>query len=526
MPTGQVPDEGDDRARRRALAASHTLTEQDFAESGRGRLSAIVHSSFDAIVSKDLNGIITSWNEAAERIFGYTAAEAIGESILMLLPHDQRDEEVRIMERIKRGERVEPYDTRRRRKDGTLVWISLTISPVVDSRGRIVGASKIARDITERRAAEAALVESETRVRLATEATGVGIWQWNLARNTIVWDAQLFHIYGVAPTRDGIVDYKTYGELVLPDDLPRTETALQEMIQRRGKSTRDFRIRRRSDGQIRYIHAVDMVRTDAEGRAEWVVGTNQDVTERTLMQEALTSADRRKDEFLATLAHELRNPLAPIRMGLEVLKRVDLSSASAEQTRAMMDRQLRQLVHLVDELTDISRISTGRLELNKSPVLLNAVLRNALESSRLLMDKMRHEFSCDLSPEPLCVYADLPRLSQVFVNLLNNAAKYTPPGGRVRLSVERQGEEAVVTIRDTGIGISADQLPYIFDMFTQVKGTTELSQGGLGIGLSLVKRLIDLHGGSVEGRSAGTGAGAEFVVRLALCDAAPESPSA
>ncbi len=525
MPTAQVPDDADERAARRVLVASLGLTEEDFVESGRGRLSAIVHSSFDAIVSKDLKGIITSWNEAAERIFGYTAEEAIGAPILMLLPHDQRDEEVRIMERIKRGERVEPYDTRRRRKDGTLVWISVTISPVVDSSGRIVGASKIARDITERRAAEAALVESENRVRLATEATGVGIWQWHLASNTILWDSQLFHIYGIAPTANGIVDYKTYGEAVLPDDLPRTETALQEMIQRRSRSTRDFRIRRRNDGQIRYIHAVDMVRTDAEGRAEWVVGTNQDVTERTLMQEALTSADRRKDEFLATLAHELRNPLAPIRMGLEVLKRVDLSSASAEQTRAMMDRQLRQLVHLVDELTDVSRISTGRLELNKSPVLLSAVLRNALESSRLLMDKMGHEFSYVLSPEPLSVYADLPRLSQVFINLLNNAAKYTPPGGRVRLSVERQGGDAVVTIRDTGIGISADQLPYIFEMFTQVKENSELSQGGLGIGLSLVKRLVELHGGTVEARSTGAGAGAEFVVRLALCEAVPESPS-
>ena len=504
------------------LAVSRDIAEQGLIELASGKLAAIVHTSIDAIVSKDLNGVITSWNEAAERIFGYPAAEAVGQPIMMLLPTELRDEERGIMAKIRRGERIEAYDTRRRRKDGTLVEISVAISPIPDPKGRIVGASKIARDITDRRATEAALRESESRVRLATEATGVGIWEWHLATNTIRWDAQLFHIYGIAPTPDRMVEYQTWAATVEPEDLPRSEAALQEMIQRRGKSTRDFRIRRRSDGQLRYIHAVETVRTDAQGRAEWVIGTNRDVTERTQMQEALTTADRRKDEFLATLAHELRNPLAPIRMGLEVLKRVDLSSASGEQTRAMMDRQLRQLVRLVDDLMDVSRISSGRLELDKAPVLLSTVLHSALESSRPLMDMMGHEFSYTPSTEPLTVYADLTRLAQVFVNLLNNAAKYTPHGGCVHLSVERDGEEALVVIRDTGIGISADALPYIFDMFTQVKGASELAQGGLGIGLSLVKRLVELHGGTVEGRSSGVGAGAEFVVRLALCEPGSE----
>ena len=513
-----VPDEDSATVVRRVLAVSRDVTEQRVAELASGKLAAIVHTSSDAIVSKDLNGIITSWNEAAERIFGYPAAEAIGQSIMMLLPTEQRDEEVRIMERIRRGERVEAYDTRRRRKDGTLVEISVAISPVLDPRGTIVGASKIARDITDRRATEAALLESESRVRLATEATGVGIWEWHLATNTIRWDAQLFQIYGIAPTPNGIVEYQTWSAAVEPEDLPRSEAALQEMIQSRAKSTRDFRIRRRSDGQLRNIHAVETVRTDAPGRAEWVIGSNQDVTERVQMQQALTTADRRKDEFLATLAHELRNPLAPIRMGLEVLKRVDLASASGEQMRGMMDRQLRQLVRLVDDLMDVSRIRSGRIELSKSPVLLSTVLDSAVESSRPLMDKTGHEFTYIPCSEPLTVYADLTRLAQVFVNLLNNAAKYTPQGGRVHLSVERQGGEALVVLRDNGIGISPDALPYIFDMFTQVKGTSELAQGGLGIGLSLVKQLVELHGGQVEARSGGLGAGAEFVVRLALCE--------
>jgi PAS domain S-box-containing protein len=500
-------------------------SEERLGELASGKLAAIVHTSVDAIVSKDLNGVITSWNEAAKRIFGYSADEAIGRSIMMLLPHDRHDEELRIMERIHRGERVEAYDTRRRRKDGSIVEISVTISPILDARGRIVGAAKIARDITDRKATEAALQESEARVRLATEATGVGIWEWHVASNTIHWDAQLFQIYGMEPTPDRVVDLATWRAAVEPADLAGSEGALQEMIQHRGKTTREFRIRRRNDGQLRYIQAVETVRTDAQGRAEWVIGSNRDVTDHTLMQQALTTADRRKDEFLATLAHELRNPLAPIRMGLEVLKRIDHSSASAEETRAMMDRQLQQLVRLVDDLMDVSRISSGRIELHKAPVPLNTVLHSALESARPLMDKMGHKLVYRPSTEPLTVYADVTRLAQVFINLLNNAAKYTPPGGHIHLGVERHAGEVRVVVRDTGVGISADALPYIFDMFTQVKGTSALAQGGVGIGLSLVKRLVELHGGTVEARSSGAGGGAEFVVRLALCDSVSAQPN-
>ncbi len=500
----------------RVLAVARDITEGRIAEVARGKLAAIIHSSSDAIVSKDLNSIITSWNEAAERIFGYTADEAIGQSILMLLPVNQQAEEVSIMERIHRGERVEAYDTRRRRKDGSLVEISVTISPIVDSTGRIVGASKIARDITDRKASEAALQETESRMRLATDATGVGIWEWHLPTQTIRWDNQLFKIYGMQPTPQGVVEYQTWREAVESEDLPHSEAILQDLIKRQGRSTREFRIRRRNDGQLRFIHAVETVRTDAQGNTEWIIGTNRDVTERMEMQQALTTADRRKDEFLATLAHELRNPLAPIRMGLEVLKRSDGDALSIEQTRAMIDRQLGQLVRLVDDLMDVSRISSGRVELRKEPVLIDAVLHSALESATPIIDKMEHKLIYARATEPLTVYADLVRLSQVFINLLNNAAKYTARGGEIHLSVQRHGQHVVVTVRDTGIGIAAEALPQIFDLFTQIKGTTDLAQGGLGIGLSLVKRLVELQGGQVSARSAGVGHGAEFAVRLPL----------
>ena len=228
----------------------------------------------------------------------------------------------------------------------------------------------------------------------------------------------------------------------------------------------------------------------------------------------LSEADRRKDEFLATLAHELRNPLAPLRNGLQLLKLAGGQVAAVEQTRSMMERQLTQMVRLVDDLMDVSRISRGQLELRKERVSLAAVLISALETSRPLIEQMGHELTVTAPTQELMVDADMTRLPQVFMNLLNNAAKYGERGGHIQLDVEQQGTDVAVRVKDTGIGIAADQLPRIFEMFTQVDRSLEKSQGGLGIGLTLVKRLVEMHGGSVEARSEGPGKGSEFIVRL------------
>ena len=240
----------------------------------------------------------------------------------------------------------------------------------------------------------------------------------------------------------------------------------------------------------------------------------RDVTERDRLRQELRDTNRHKDEFLATLAHELRNPLAPIRNGLQLMKLAGEQVAIIEQARSMMERQLTQMVRLVDDLMDVSRISRGKLELRKERVPLAAVLNSAVETSRPLIEQMGHELSITLPKQPLMVDADMNRLAQVFLNLLNNAVKYGDRGGHIQLNVERQGSDVVVTVKDTGIGIAADQLPHIFEMFTQVDQSLERSQGGLGIGLTLVKRLVEMHGGSIEARSEGAGKGSEFVVRL------------
>lgn len=249
----------------------------------------------------------------------------------------------------------------------------------------------------------------------------------------------------------------------------------------------------------------------------------EEVAERKLMEDNLrrlaadlSEADRRKDEFLATLAHELRNPLAPIRSGLELLRLSANDRATFEQARTMMERQLGQLVRLVDDLMDVSRINHGKLELRSESLNVATAISNALETSRSVIDEMNHEITIEMPPEPVFVMADPIRLSQVFMNLLTNAAKYSDRGSRIWVTVERHQSEAVISIRDEGIGLAPDQLPRIFDLFSQIDHTIEKSQGGLGIGLSLVKRLTQMQGGQIEAKSEGLGKGSVFIVRLPI----------
>jgi signal transduction histidine kinase/ActR/RegA family two-component response regulator len=231
-------------------------------------------------------------------------------------------------------------------------------------------------------------------------------------------------------------------------------------------------------------------------------------------ERALKAADRHKDEFLATLAHELRNPLAPLRNGLQIMRLAGSNWEAVEQARAMMERQLGQMTRLIDDLLDLSRISRGKIELRRERVELAVAVRQAAETSSPVIKQAGHALTIDLPPEPIHVDADVTRLAQVFANLLNNSAKFTALGGNIQLTVARHGDEAVVSVRDNGVGIPAEMLPRVFDMFTQVDRSLERSQGGLGIGLSLVKGLIEMHGGRVEAASPGPGMGSEFVVRL------------
>ena len=253
---------------------------------------------------------------------------------------------------------------------------------------------------------------------------------------------------------------------------------------------------------------------------EWF-GMASDVSARKEAQEErerlvvhLREEDQRKDEFLATLAHELRNPLAPIRNGLQIMRLMQGDADATERVRSMMERQLGQMVHLIDDLLDLSRISHGKIDLRKERIELAKTIQQAIDTSRPSIAQADHELLIKFPPGPIYVDADLTRLVQVFSNLLNNAAKFTERGGRIRLTMQQLGTEAVVSIQDNGIGIPTEMLPHVFEMFTQVDGNLERSKGGLGIGLSIVKRLVEMHGGSIEARSDGLDRGSEFVMRL------------
>jgi len=375
-------------------------------------------------------------------------------------------------------------------------------------------------DITERQRAEQAQREAETRTRLATEATAVGIWEWNIPANTVRWDAQMFRIYGIEPTPSGFVDYTDWSGALLPEELRENEQILQDTVRRCGNSRREFRILRRSDGEQRDVESVETVRTNAQGQTEWVVGTNLDVTSRKRLEEnlrviaaELSEADHRKDEFMATLAHELRNPLAPIRNGLQVMKLAGVSG-TVEQARSMMERQLTHMVRLVDDLLDVSRISQGKIELRKERLDVRAVIDAAVETSRPLIEEAGHDLVVAVPEEPIFVDGDATRLAQVVSNLLTNSSKYMHRGGHIRLTVRRDNEGVAISVADTGIGIPLAMLEKVFVMFTQVDRTLEKTTGGLGIGLSLVKGLVEMHGGTIEAKSKGEGKGSEFVVWL------------
>ena len=368
-------------------------------------------------------------------------------------------------------------------------------------------------EVTERARATEALRASQERMRLAAEATGVGIWEWNVLTHAIHWDAQLFRLYGIAPTPDGFVQYSDWTGAVLPEDLAENEAILQDTVRRCGQSTREFRILRADDGECRWIQAVETVRANREGKAEWVIGTNLDVTAQKRAERAIRDEATRKDEFLAMLGHELRNPLNAIRHAVQITHETPEDPEACQWAGHVIDRQSQQLSRMVDDLLDVARINRGRIELRPETLDLGSVLERAIAVARPLFAERRHIFTSEIGTG-LRVTGDAARLEQVFVNLLTNAAKYTPENGRISLHAQDGDGQVVVVIADNGVGISAELLPHVFDLFRQADSTLDRALGGLGIGLSVVKSLVEMHLGSVTVESAGANAGTTVTVRL------------
>jgi PAS domain S-box-containing protein len=536
------------------------ITEQKQAEETRLRLAAIVESSQDAIISADLAGTITSWNRGAEALYGYSPEEIIGQPISLIIPPEHDYDFPVLMQRLRRGERVDHYETVRLCKDGRRVDVSLTVSPIRDAEGRLLGTSKVARDITERKSEQDALKTQTERLGLLWEAASVllsaedpdAMLHGVFAKVGPHLGADTYSNYMVNPDGDGLTLSSSEGvsaEVARQLAHPEFERAICDAVVDNREPFVAADIQQSDDSRLQLVKSLgirayacnplligdsllgtlsfssrtkDQFDADEVAFIETISHYVTVAYERLRLLNQLKDSDRRKDEFLATLAHELRNPLAPIRSAIKVLHLRGADNAEARWGREVIERQVRHLTRLIDDLLEISRITRNELELRKRCVELSEVINGAIEASRPLIEASGHELTVALPAEPVYLDGDLVRLAQVFLNLLNNAAKYTERGGRIWLTAQRDGDTVIVTVKDTGMGIAAEKLPHLFQMFYQVDRTLERSQGGLGIGLSLVRRLVEFHDGTVQARSAGVGTGSEFIVTLPVRLQEPE----
>ncbi|WP_165069417.1 PAS domain-containing protein [Paludisphaera rhizosphaerae] len=406
------------------------------------------------------------------------------------------------------------------RRDGGAIerrFLNFVYQAVIEGDGVVSGIFVHGVDVTDMVVARETVRDSEARFRQLADAMPQAVWAAR-SDGTVDYFNRKWREYGDYP--EGVLGGPRWARIIHPDDVDRARDAWQESVRTGRPFEVEYRLRRASDGTHRWHLGRALPIEDSRGRIVRWFGTNTDVDDVKRLSEALQQADRRKDEFLATLAHELRNPLAPLSNGLQLLE-LGQAADAARSTIGMMTRQLGHMVHLIDDLMDVARVRSGKISLRKQRVELQAVAAGAVEAGRQYIEAGRHELTATMPPEPIPLDADPTRLTQVISNLLNNAAKYTEPGGRIDLTVTREGAEAVVSVRDTGVGIAPEMLPKVFDMFTQVDASLHRAQGGLGVGLTIVRRLVEMHGGRIEVRSEGVGKGSEFRVHLPIADVAP-----
>jgi PAS domain S-box-containing protein len=525
--------------------------------------TAIIESSDDAIVSKDLNGIVTSWNPAAERMFGYTAEEMIGRSIRTIIPAERQGEEDEVLARIRRGDRVDHFETMRQRKDGTRIPISLTVSPVRNELGNVVGASKIARDISDRKRADMLTERLNLQTVLLAQVTTALTRSLDSAQTlrtlaTLVvphiadWCAiDVFDDQGQitrltvahkdparATTAERMAEQPNAWIPPAPDSVIRTGVpALMPCVSEEANGHDDpvwpgvvhslgfvsyMCVPLRSGSRV--IGAISFV--TAESRREY---SEQDLRfaedlaaraslayENSRAYEQLQTANQLKDEFLATLSHELRTPLNAVLGYARLVRAGAIAADRLTDALAVIERNASALTQIVEDVLDVSRIITGKTRLHVQPLELGTVLHEAVATVRPAADAKGIHIDSLIDSEAGPVSGDADRLQQVVWNLLSNAVKFTPRGGRVQLQLRRIDSHVEIEISDNGIGIPPAFLQHIFERFRQAEAGTSRRHGGLGLGLAIARHLVEMHGGTIQAFSEGEGKGSTFRILLPL----------
>ena len=500
--TGFVASIIDETARRRAEEALRL---------SREHLEFVVESTDIGVWSCDLPFDVLLWNAKCKEHFGlpHDAVVTINTFYERMHPDDvevtRRAIEASIASRVN-------YDTEYRtlRADGGFRWIRAIGRAAYAADGAPVRFDGVTVDITPQKESEALLREREAYFRHMADHAPAMLWVTDAEGRATYLSKQWYEYTGRSP-----VEELGFGWLqsLHKDDRPTTQDVFLGAVARRVPFSLDYRLRRR-DGQYRWAVDAGVPRFTAAGEFDGFIGSVIDVHERKVVEQALSEADRRKDEFLATLAHELRNPLAPLLTALHLVQHTGADGRMRDRALPIMERQVTQLVRLVDDLLDVSRITRGKLTLRLETVELRTIVEGAVEAAMPTIVAYGHRVEVRLPDASVLLHADPTRLSQVFQNLLNNAAKYTPRGGHIDVRAERRGEHVSVRVADNGIGFSPEAARNMFDMFVQAEESKEFAQGGLGIGLTLVRQLVIMHDGTITARSEGKGRGSEFEIVL------------
>jgi PAS domain S-box-containing protein len=492
-----------------ARIALTDITERRLAQQ---HLARLVESAMDAIISIDEKQRIVVFNPAAESMFGLTAAEALGQPIELLLPEGARlGHAAHIRSFAGSGETnrnlKERAGLRGRRSNGELFLIEATLSQVEVQGNELY--TVILRDITERTRIETSLLETRNDLNRAQSVGQIGSWRLNVQCNELLWSPENHRIFGIPQGMP--LTYDIFLAIVHPDDREYVDRMWQAGLH---GAPYDIQHRIVVNGEMKWVREKSELEFNAMGQLLSAFGTTQEITQLKLAELALVEADRRKDEFLAMLGHELRNPLAPIRNAAHVLARLQSPEPQVRWAHEIIEQQVAHLTRLVDDLLDVSRIVRGKVTLQPETLSLASVVHHALDMTQPLIAAKRHQLDLHLPETPVWLQGDRVRLAQVLCNLLDNAVKYTPEGGCLWLSANVVGGHVEIRMRDNGVGISDALRPRIFDLFQQGERTLDRAQGGQGIGLTLAKQLVELHGGQIEAASAGPGSGSEFTLRL------------